>query len=305
MKMFSNLLREYVNILLSVLILTLIFSFLELLAPAEKGQAVSKRLFNLLYLPFALALVILLQFLLAPYYSRALSIAGGGLLPEFVNGQSGFVAHLLFALFYAVVFDIWQYWAHRLQHTIPFFWETHKFHHSETALNSSTIARTHVLSNLLFIFLYLPVLIILGPQTPHFIALFLMFKLWGFVNHTNVRFNLGPLTPIISGPHWHRIHHSLYVEHHSKNFATFFPFIDILFGTYHRPVRNEYPPTGLPAEESESFLREATISPFSTWHKMIARRLGRFKSRRIVRFRDGRGRNTNDGEPESDTELLL
>jgi sterol desaturase/sphingolipid hydroxylase (fatty acid hydroxylase superfamily) len=305
MKMFSNLLREYVNILLSVLILTLIFSFLELRAPAEKGQAVSKRLFNLLYLPFALALVILLQFLLAPYYSRALSIAGGGLLPEFVNGQSGFVAHLLFALFYAVVFDIWQYWAHRLQHTIPFFWETHKFHHSETALNSSTIARTHVLSNLLFIFLYLPVLIILGPQTPHFIALFLMFKLWGFVNHTNVRFNLGPLTPIISGPHWHRIHHSLYVEHRNKNFATFFPFIDILFGTYHRPVRNEYPPTGLPAEESESFLREATISPFSTWHKMIARRLGRFKSRRIVRFRDGRGRNTNDGEPESDTKLLL
>ncbi len=284
--MFVNLLREYGNILLSVLVLTLIFSFLELLAPAERGQAVSKRLFNLLYLPFALFLVILLQFFLAPYYGRALSLAGGGLLPEFVNGQSGFIAHLLFALFYAVVFDLWQYWAHRLQHTIPFFWETHKFHHSETALNSSTIGRTHVLSNLLFLILYLPVLIILGPQTPHFVALFLMFKLWGFVNHTNVRLNLGPLTPIFSGPQWHRIHHSLYVEHHDKNFATFFPFIDMLFGTYHRPVKNEYPPTGLPAEASEGFLREATISPFSTWHKMTARRLGRFRNRRTVRFRD-------------------
>lgn len=282
MAMLSNLLREYGNILLSVLILTLIFSLLELLVPAEKGQAVSKRLFNLLYFPVALALVIVLQFLLSPYYSRALSLAGGGLLPEFVNGQSGFIAHLLFAFFYAVVFDIWQYWAHRLQHTIPFFWETHKFHHSETALNSSTIARTHVLSNLLFIFLYLPVLIILGPQTPHFIALFLMFKLWGFVNHANVRLNLGPLTPIFSGPQWHRIHHSLYVEHHDKNFAAFFPFIDILFGTYHRPLRNEYPPTGLPGEEDEGFLREATISPFFTWHKMTAKRLGSFRSSRHV-----------------------
>jgi sterol desaturase/sphingolipid hydroxylase (fatty acid hydroxylase superfamily) len=282
--MLTNLLREYGNILLSVLILTLIFSFLEALAPAEKSQAISKRLLNLLYFPFGLALILLLQLLLAPYYSGALSIAGGGLLPELVNGQSGFVANLAFALFYAVVFDLWQYWAHRLQHSIPFFWETHKFHHSETALNSSTTARVHVLSNLLFIFLYLPVLIILGPQTPHFVALFLMFKLWGFVNHTNLRFNLGPLTPIFSGPQWHRIHHSLYAEHHNKNFATFFPFIDILFGTYHRPVKNEYPPTGLPDEEREGFLREATISPFTTWHKMTARRLGRFKSNRIVRF---------------------
>jgi sterol desaturase/sphingolipid hydroxylase (fatty acid hydroxylase superfamily) len=282
---FINLLREYGDILLSVLILTLIFNCLELLAPAEKGQAVSKRLCNLLYFPVALALGLLIQFLLAPSYSQALRLVRGGLLPEFINAQSSFAAKLLFTLFYAVVFDIWQYWAHRLQHTIPFFWETHKFHHSETALNSSTIARTHISSTFLFFILYLPVLLILGPQTPHFIGLFLMFKLWGFVNHTNVRLNLGPLTPIISGPQWHRIHHSLYLEHRDKNLAAFFPFIDILFGTYYRPLSNEYPPTGLPAEEGEGFLCEATIAPFSGWYKMTARRLGRLRSSRIVRLR--------------------
>ncbi|MDT5062434.1 MAG: hypothetical protein QOH63_2893 [Acidobacteriota bacterium] len=273
----TNLMQEYGNILLSVLLLAFIFSVLELLAPAEKGQAVSKRFYNILYYPFELALIILIQFLIAPFYSNALGFARGGLLPEFTNGQSGLAVNLLFALFYAVLFDVWQYWAHRLQHTFPFLWETHKFHHSETALNSSAIARTHVLSNLLFIILYLPVLIILGTQTPHFIALFIMFRLWGFVNHTNVRLNLGPLTPIITGPQWHRIHHSLYDEHHDKNFAAFFPFIDILFGTYYKPGRNEYPPTGLPREECEGFLREATISPFSTWYKMAARRLGKLR----------------------------
>jgi sterol desaturase/sphingolipid hydroxylase (fatty acid hydroxylase superfamily) len=280
------LMREYGSILLSVLILTLIFNFLELLAPAEKGQAVSKRLFNLLYFPIALALTILLQFLIAPFYSRALGVARGGLLPEFVNAQSGFAAQLLFALSYALVFDLWQYWAHRLQHTVPFFWETHKFHHSETALNSSSIARTHILSNLLFIILYLPVLIILGPQTPHFIALFLMFKLWGFVNHSNLRLNLGPLTPTISGPQWHRIHHSLKDEHYDKNFATFFPFIDILFGTYHRPLKGEYPPTGLCPNECEGYLREATISPFSNWYRITARRMGKLRINRTVSLRD-------------------
>jgi len=279
--MLISLLREYGNILLSVLILTLIFSVLEALVPGEKGQAISKRVFNLLYFPIGLALILLLQFLIAPYYSGALSIAGGGLLPELINGQSNFAANVAFALFYALVFDLWQYWAHRLQHSIPFFWETHKFHHSETALNSSTTARVHLLSNILFLILYFPVLVIFGPQTPHFVALFLMFRLWGFVNHTNLRVNLGPLTPMLAGPQWHRIHHSLYNEHQNKNFAAFFPFIDILFGTYHRPVKNEYPPTGLPNQESESFLREATISPFTTWQKMTARWLGKSVSGRI------------------------
>jgi sterol desaturase/sphingolipid hydroxylase (fatty acid hydroxylase superfamily) len=276
--MLISLLSLYGNILLSILILTVIFSFLEFLRPAEKGQAVSKRLLNLLYFPIGLALVFVLQFLIGPFYSQALGIARGGFLPQLINAQSGIAVNLLFALFYALVFDIWQYWAHRLQHAIPFFWETHKFHHSETALNSSTIARTHILSNLLFIILYLPVLIILGPQTPHFIVLFVMFRLWGFVNHTNLRLSLGRLTPILCGPQWHRIHHSLYVEHHDKNFATFFPFIDMLFGTYYRPLSNEYPPTGLLAEEGETFLREVTISPFSNWYKMAAKRLAGFRS---------------------------
>jgi sterol desaturase/sphingolipid hydroxylase (fatty acid hydroxylase superfamily) len=277
--MLINYLREYGNILLSLFILTVIFSFLELVAPAEKGQGISKRLLNLLYLPAALAIALLTQFIFAPYYAYGLSVTHGGLLPQFIDAHSSFAAQLLFAFFYAVLFDVWQYWVHRLQHTVPFFWETHKFHHSETALNSSTIGRHHVLNNLLFLILYLPVLIMLGPQTPHFIALFLMFKFWGFVNHTNVRLTLGPLTGIIAGPQWHRIHHSLDANHHNKNFATFFPFIDILFGSYRRPLRNEYPPTGLPVETCSGFLRDATIEPFSAWHKTIGRRLGQIRIR--------------------------
>ena len=292
--MLTNLLREYGNILLTLFILTVIFSLLEALAPAERGQALSKRLFNLLYLPVALALILSLNFLIAPFYSRALGIAGGGLLPEFINAQSGFAANVLFALFFAVVFDIWQYWAHRLQHSVPFLWDTHMFHHSETALNSSTFARNHILSNLLLVILYLPFLILLGPQTPHFIALFLMFKLWGFVNHANVRVHLGPLTSIIAGPQWHRIHHSLYREHRNKNYATFFPFIDMLFGTYHRPARNEYPATGLSAEARDDFLREATILPFANWNKMTRRWLRKIRGNWILRLREPSAAMTSD-----------
>ncbi len=267
------LLRDFGSVLLSVFVLNLGFSLVELLVPAEKGQAVSKRIFNLIYYPFLLGMTLLIQFVVGPFYSRVLGLVSGGLLPELANAESGFLAKVMFALFYALLFDLWQYWAHRLQHTSARLWETHKFHHSETALNCSTAARVHLFSNLLFLIMFLPLLVLIGPQVPHFIALFLMFRLWGLVNHANVRLNLGPLTPIISGPQWHRLHHSVYPEHQDKNFAAFFPFIDMLFGTYYKPGENDYPPTGLPVPEHESYLSQATTSPLSAWYKKIARRV--------------------------------
>jgi hypothetical protein len=47
---------EYFRMAGSVILLSLIFFPLELLAPAEKGQPLTKRLFNLVYVPLFLAL---------------------------------------------------------------------------------------------------------------------------------------------------------------------------------------------------------------------------------------------------------
>src|SRR5258706_15193675 len=69
--------------------------------------------------------------------------------------------------------------------------------------------------------------------------------LWGYFIHLNLRLPLGPLTPVLGGPHLHRIHHSRLPEHQDKNFAAFFPIFDLLFGTYYPPSRAEYPATGL------------------------------------------------------------
>lgn len=95
-----------------------------------------------------------------------------------------------------------------------------------------------------------------------------MFRLWGFVNHANVRLGFGPLTSFVAGPQWHRIHHSVEAEHRDKNFSTFFPFIDRMFGTYYAPAPDEYPATGI-GPEREGFLMQATISPFvATWRRI-------------------------------------
>lgn len=256
------------------LILSLVFYLLELLAPAERGQPLRKRLLNLGYMPFNAAVIVLV---LQPAFNRLYShVPGLGLLPTLIDSRSGALAQLLFALFFAFVWDVWQYCVHRLQHSVPLLWRTHKFHHSETALNSSASTRHHSLSQLLYVALYLPPLMLFGPQYPHVVAAFVMFRLWGLVNHANLRIDLGPLTPVVSGPQWHRVHHSARAEHCDKNFAAFFPFIDILFGTYYGPRRGEYPPTGSPDREEIGFLRDATVEPFApvTRTSLRPRRIG-------------------------------
>ena len=41
--------------------------------------------------------------------------------------------------------DAWFYWAHRIEHRVPFLWEFHKLHHSDELMNASTFARDHFL----------------------------------------------------------------------------------------------------------------------------------------------------------------
>lgn len=264
-------LRGYVTLVGSVLVIALVFRGLERLAPAERGQPLSAWLFNLAYTPCVLVFIFLLNVVFGPAYGRVSAYTGGGLLPGFAGEGSGAATHVLFALVYFIIWDFCQYALHRLQHTLPLLWETHKFHHSETALNSSTQAKVHALSYTLALVFHLPVIILFGPRTPHFVAAFLMFRLWGFFNHMNVRVGLGPLTPLVSGPQWHRLHHSIREEHHDRNFATFFPFIDLLFGTYRRPAADEYPPTGL-TSELPGGIDAATVAPFRAWYRMARRR---------------------------------
>ena len=264
-------LDQYLTAAATVLALALAFALVERLRPAEPGQPARRWLFNLGYTPFILAFVFLLGPLAAPFYAAVLARTGGGLLPVFVDQNSDLAANALFALAYAFAWDLSQYALHRLQHAVPALWETHRFHHDEIAVSAVAQARVHPTSYVLALLFHLPVLVLFGPQAPHFAAAFLMFTLWGFVNHANVRVGFGALTPVIAGPQWHRIHHSLRAEHRDRNFAVLFPVIDRVFGTYYRPAREEYPPAGIEGEGIGS-LRAATVEPFLAWARMVAGR---------------------------------
>ncbi len=162
---------------------------------------------------------------------------------------------------YLLVIDFLAYWEHRAKHRIGMLWRIHRVHHSDRHVNASSTRRDHWLSNITYM------LTVLVAGTFMFGALDL--PLWlliaymavGFYNHANIRLHLGALTPLVSGPQYHRIHHSLLPQHLNKNFSGIFPLFDILFGTYHRPGPKEFPPTGLADLRIESHW-QAHLAPF-------------------------------------------
>ena len=264
-------LADYGVLLASVLALAAAFHLAELLIPAQRSQPLRRIAFNAAYAPFILAFVMAAGVAFSPVIAHLVERSGGGLLPELAPPGSGGIRLLAFSLLYAFVWDLSQYAMHRLQHASPFLWQTHRFHHDETALSAVAQARVHPTSYILAILFHMPVIVLFGPQVPHFVATFLMFRFWGFLNHANLRVGVGPFAILVSLPQWHRIHHSALGEHRDRNFATFFPIIDWMFGTYYAPRPGEYPPTGL-GEDPGRALHAATVGPFIAWFRMIRSR---------------------------------
>jgi sterol desaturase/sphingolipid hydroxylase (fatty acid hydroxylase superfamily) len=265
-----EILSEYLAALGTAAALSAVFFALER-RTALAGNSRREYVANYLYFPFYLAGVYLLQLKTAPLFAQLSERLGGGLLTGLASPKRAPAVEVLLTVAFVFIWDVWQYWIHRWQHTSSILWEVHKLHHSDPALNSSSQGRHHVLNYVLNVLCYAPIVLLFGSFGPHVFVAFLMFRLWGFVNHADIRVSFGPLTTVIAGPQWHRIHHSTQQEHFDRNFATFFPFIDRMFGTYYAPAESEYPPTGLPAGRAESFIQQATISPFVGYYRALRR----------------------------------
>jgi sterol desaturase/sphingolipid hydroxylase (fatty acid hydroxylase superfamily) len=84
---------------------------------------------------------------------------------------------------------------------------------------------------------------------------------------------MGLLTPVVTGPQYHRIHHSIEPKHLGKNYAAFFPIWDRIFGTCWQPARDEWPETGLPDTNGVWAMQDVVFAPFLGWWRRIAGRL--------------------------------
>jgi len=171
-----------------------------------------------------------------------------------------FLVELLFAFF---ITDLFQYWAHRFFHSHHYLWRFHSVHHSTKNMDWLAGSRTHFID--IFVtrsFTFIP-LYVFGFSEIAFNTYIIFMAVHAVLIHANTRINFGFLKYIIATPQYHHWHHCVESEYYGKNFATIFPFIDKMFGTYHLPG-SEWPKgTGLNEANFPKGYVKQLIYPFS------------------------------------------
>jgi sterol desaturase/sphingolipid hydroxylase (fatty acid hydroxylase superfamily) len=222
-----------------------VFVCLELVRPASLGPTINDRLVNVL-IGLIVSVFAFVCMLLTVGIAKL--VWRDGLIGlVFTDWRSrGLPGTAVSVFVYGATWDFFQYWFHRWQHEIPLLWTSHRVHHSDSGVNTTTALRRSILELwLIFVFILIPTVVVAGVDEIAAPIAFAIFYGWGFFNHANIRFSLGPLTPVFSGPQWHRLHHAIDPQYRDRNYAAYFAIIDIVFGTYRAPRSDEHPATGV------------------------------------------------------------
>ena len=163
-------------------------------------------------------------------------------LVEFYDDGHGPLARLplwLQAIIFLVGSDFMMYWIHRAFHRPP-LWRYHAVHHSSEHLDWISAARFHPI-NIFLGSVATDVVLLLAGISPNVLVFLGPFTIAhsAFV-HANLNWTLGPFKYVIAGPVFHRWHHTEAERGGEKNFASTFPVLDLMFGTFYMP-KNELP----------------------------------------------------------------
>jgi sterol desaturase/sphingolipid hydroxylase (fatty acid hydroxylase superfamily) len=131
-----------------------------------------------------------------------------------------------------LVLDFWMYAWHRLNHTVPFLWRFHRFHHRDKKMNSTTALRFHFIELLLSYPGKAIACFVFGISYTHLVIYEIFFFIAVVIHHSNI--SISGRTDAIyrilfASPLLHRIHHSVKWEETNSNFGALFSFWDTLF----------------------------------------------------------------------------
>lgn len=153
-------------------------------------------------------------------------------------------------LLYVALIDFGEYWRHRLQHRLPWWWALHSLHHDQRQLTLWTDDRNHLLDDVLASVWAGTIALLIGVAPAEYPLVIIAFRLVESLSHSNVRLGFGRIgSRLLVGPHYHRLHHA--IEHarapfdrtRGCNFAVILPLWDMIFGTRRRDPG--FPPTGV------------------------------------------------------------
>ncbi len=158
-----------------------------------------------------------------------------------------------------LLFDLWMYTWHRINHAIPFLWRFHKVHHSDPFMNVTTATRFHVGEIIFSSILRIGILILLGMHLWELLVYEIISIAVIQFHHANVQIpeKLDRIIRrVIVTPSLHKVHHSDWQPETDSNFGTIFSFWDALFKTFRTRKNLDEIQLGLKeykSEESQSF----------------------------------------------------
>lgn len=203
-----------------------LLSFFENRKPAQKLH--SKHL-TLSYKTnsalFAVNSIILSVLSVSSLLVLAEKYSGSGLLRHVSNP----VARDILAF---ILLDLLLYFWHKACHSFDCLWIFHRVHHNDSALNSSTAFRVHILEILITTFIKAIYIVVLGISAAVTLEAEMLVTFFVLFHHSNISFNTEKfLGYVIIVPYLHRVHHSTERHEHDNNYGAVFSIWDRLFGT--------------------------------------------------------------------------
>lgn len=168
-----------------------------------------------------------------------------------------------------VLSDVAGYWSHRLFHSIRLLWPIHAIHHSPTELDWLSAARMHPLNEAGARAFSVAPFLLLGYSPGPLVALPPLITFYCIYSHANVPWSYGPLRYLLVSPVYHRWHHTSEQEGMDKNFASLFPWVDALFGTFYLPRGRQPVVFGVANETVPENLVGQMLYPFR-WRRQPA-----------------------------------
>jgi sterol desaturase/sphingolipid hydroxylase (fatty acid hydroxylase superfamily) len=131
--------------------------------------------------------------------------------------------------------DVLLFISHRLFHT-RLGWNFHAVHHSPKVLDWMSTSRFHPVNLLLAGSGADIVMLLLGFDGRALLLLTPFNLFYSALVHANLNWTFGPLKYVFASPVFHRWHHTLQAEGLNKNFASTFPVLDLIGGTFYMPA---------------------------------------------------------------------
>ena len=134
-----------------------------------------------------------------------------------------------------VLFDLWQYLWHRLNHHVPLLWRFHAVHHADRELGASSGLRFHTGEIVLSSAARLAVLPLLGMTVAQVLVYEAVLLPVILFHHGNIGIPARAdrwLRWLIVTPWMHWVHHSDYQPETDSNFSSVFSFWDRIFGSF-------------------------------------------------------------------------